>query len=126
MNIDKDKIKTIARKHNLELVFLFGSKTGAAQNEESDIDLAVKFERAVTRETYLDLYQDLANLFPKDNLDLVVLNDADPFLAHEVVQTGSVLFADETVLDAFSRLTYRKFYDDGQKYFPFLKQKVYA
>lgn len=126
MKIDIAKIKTIAQKHNLDLVLLFGSKTGAQQNEESDLDLAVKFAGFVTKDQYLNLYNDLSDVFSQDNVDLVILNDADPFLAHEVLSQGKLLFANPIALDEFSRLTYRKYYDDGRKYFPFLKQKVYA
>lgn len=126
INIDLNQIARIAKNHNLELVYLFGSKIDGRKNEESDLDLAVKFAEKYTAESYLNLYHDLSNIFPEENIDLVVLNETDPFFATEVLQKGKLLFEQKNKNQEFSRITFRKFNDDGQKYFPYLKQKIYA
>lgn len=126
ININFDQIKQIAKNHNLELVYLFGSKIGGTKNEESDLDLAVKFPENYSADAYLNLYKDLSDIFPSENIDLVILNEADPFFANEVIQKGKLLFEKENMNQEFSRMTFRKFNDDGQKYFPYLKQKLYA
>lgn len=86
------KVRPIAERHSsVRLVYLFGSMARGDAHTGSDVDLAVLFE-VPTLEVFRKLWADLhAELGPL-SFDLVVLNDADPVLAFDVIREGKPLF----------------------------------
>jgi hypothetical protein len=66
----------------------------------SDIDIAVCFDETIPSEEHFDLrlevLGELTDLLQTDDVDLVVLNEAPPLLAHRILRDGRLLFsADE-------------------------------
>src|SRR5262249_9761403 len=72
---------------------------------ESDIDIAVLLDAALTADDRcterLTLIGALSDLFGTDQVDVVVLNEASPLLAYEVLHTGVILYCpnDDTRVD---------------------------
>jgi predicted nucleotidyltransferase len=56
-----NNIKTLCLRHEVKELFVFGSAALNEFNEESDVDLIVKFKTEVPVEAYADLYFDLAD-----------------------------------------------------------------
>ena len=91
-------------------VYLFGSRAAAREHRESDVDLGILFDRRIfpsARERFearLRLFGHLAPALRGVPLDLVILNDAPPELARNVVTRGRrLLCADPETDHAFVR-----------------------
>jgi len=69
----------MARKRGLSLVVLFGSVSAGAARPDSDIDIAVKFgdgDPGLPR--ILEVQEEISGIFRGQEVDLSVLNRADP------------------------------------------------
>ena len=91
-------------------VWLFGSHAAGRAHRDSDVDLGVLFDRARLPgpaerfRARLRLGARLAEALGRDDLDLVVLNDAPPLLARRIVTEGVPLYiADSVAEHAFRR-----------------------
>lgn len=89
----------VFRRHKIVFAYLFGSQAKGKTGGLSDIDLAVYFSEEVPAKDYfkarLALLGDLVFLFKKENIDLVVLNEAPPLLAHRILKHGRLIFSDD-------------------------------
>jgi len=89
-----DQLKLLARNFGLRLIVLFGSTARGVMNRESDIDLGVLLEKPLSPVQRRRLWSALSTLFPAD-VDLTVLNHADPLVSYQIASEGVILF--ETV-----------------------------
>lgn len=102
---EREKLAGVCKEAGVRLAFLFGS--AAAEPEASagrDIDVAVLFER-YSFAGYLALKERLSEVLGigEDDLDLVVLNRANPALTVEVALEGLPLFVEDPhELDRFA------------------------
>lgn len=123
MGIEKvqDKLQAFfAARPEVRLVYLFGSLVRDRTHKLSDIDIAVLLDeerhRALDeKEPYgykAALIAKLMGVLRKNEIDLVVLNEAPPLLAHEVIRTGVVVFCrDERERIAFEVYTKKRYLD---------------
>ena len=85
-----------ARRPEIQAAYIFGSVAQGRARPDSDIDIAVLLNRALTAAralTYrLDLAAALGALLHRDDVQLVVLNEAPPLLAHRVLSRGVLVF----------------------------------
>lgn len=58
-----NEIKSLCIQHKVKELFVFGSAASDKFNENSDVDLIVKFNNNIPVEDYADLYFDLADAF---------------------------------------------------------------
>jgi predicted nucleotidyltransferase len=79
-------------------VYLFGSQAEGRGHRESDVDVGVLLDRAVfptSRERFeerLRLIGELGAALRRNDVDLVILNDAPPELGARIVTTGKRLY----------------------------------
>ena len=94
---DRDKVvEAIARALSplchVQAAFLFGSRAVGRAREDSDIDVAVLLAGGVAdeepRTRLRTLLEALAAELAADRLDLVILNEAPPALAFQVLKYG--------------------------------------
>jgi predicted nucleotidyltransferase len=89
----------------------FGSALGGQIAPGSDVDVAVWFETGPSFEQQDALLARLQETLGVDEIDLVVLNDANPILRFEAI-SGQVLFCrDPNRRAAFVSLTAREYED---------------
>ena len=107
-------LKSIAKRYELRLMILFGSQVSGHVHPESDIDIAVWSERPLSAAQRTQLWFDLSNRFQAE-IDLTVLNHAEPVLLHRVATTGHLLYEDKrgAWLD-FKGYAFR-YYQDSKK-----------
>jgi predicted nucleotidyltransferase len=67
---------------------LHGSQTTGKATALSDVDVAVWLDPSLSDDARFDLRLALAREIDRPDVDLVVLNDASPLLAHRVRQAG--------------------------------------
>ena len=92
-----NKIKTIFNKNSVVFAYLFGSQATKNTGKLSDIDIAVFFSEKIDKDKRFDkklrIMAELSLLLKRDDIDVVVLNDAYPLLEHRIVKSGVVIFS---------------------------------
>ncbi len=81
----------VAARHGLDLILQFGSTVTGATHRLSDVDLGVLFAAGVDPRNLDVVLQDLQTLFPGREVDLAVLNHADPLFLEEVTERCQLL-----------------------------------
>jgi hypothetical protein len=90
-----------ASRPEVLVAFLFGSHARGKPTPISDVDIAAPLSDSVPRESYLDyriaLMQESTKIFRPDGVQVVLLNQAPPLLAHKVIVEGKPLFCRDEV-----------------------------
>jgi predicted nucleotidyltransferase len=91
----REAIRALLEDAGVVLAYVFGSAAHGTERVDSDLDLAILLGRKVPRELHgeirLRLLTELVGLTHVNDIDLVVLNDAPPLLAHQVITTGRLI-----------------------------------
>jgi len=99
----------------LDCVYLFGSQARGNAGPLSDVDIGLLFSEAVPRGRRGEIQLQLISHLQKVNgphIDVVILNEAPPFLRHRVIRDGRVLYcADERRRVAFEVRAIREYLD---------------
>jgi predicted nucleotidyltransferase len=109
-------VQAIANKHGLLLPLQFGSSVTGHVHALSDVDLAVLFERAPeSLEALADLTAELQTLVPDREVDVAVLNHADPLLLKEVTEHCELVYGTQRRLAEFKIYAFKR-YQDHRRY----------
>jgi predicted nucleotidyltransferase len=92
--------------------YLFGSVAEGRAHRESDLDIGVLLEwtahpdARARFEARLRLIADIGSVIRRNDVDVVILNDAPPHLARKIVTSGRRVFCADPLADhAFVRTT---------------------
>jgi len=108
-----DRIKAIARKYGITLVYLFGSEAERGRiyfeggkvtpHPFSDLDVAVAFEKALPEpmETYGRLYREISEIFVPFNVDLLFMQEVNTLFQHEIIRGIRIYAREESDADEF-------------------------
>jgi len=99
----KDGIAGLARKYQLQIIYAFGSRAkeiygrveGRRQRSsrlKSDLDIGIKPQRRLTVKEKVEIALFFEDLFDVPKVDVVVIPEAPPLLAYEIV-SGELLYA---------------------------------
>jgi len=91
MRVDPERLALICRANDIALLRIFGSASRGEENEQSDVDLLVRFR---SRKTFLDLVRiedELEQLFGR-KVDLVTEGALSVFLREEILNEAQVLY----------------------------------
>ncbi len=93
-----DLLKEVFVRRGVVLAYLFGSQAEGRVTPLSDVDLAVLLPHNLASydkfRVQVDLIGDCGQVLKRNDVDVVVLNDASPLLAFRVVKHGRVLYED--------------------------------
>lgn len=99
----------IEKNSDIEAIVLFGSYARNTQNDESDIDIAIKCKSEIASRTLIGQQQDLEEI-TKKQIDLVDLSKATDVFAYEILMNGVVLFCNNSYeFDLYKLDRYRDF-----------------
>src|SRR5262249_17377219 len=88
--------KCLSEQTAVEAAYLFGSVAARRTRRDSDIDIAVLLSERIPPknrfERRLQLMAELGAALHRSDVDLVILNDASPLLAHRVLSKGELMF----------------------------------
>jgi uncharacterized protein YutE (UPF0331/DUF86 family)/predicted nucleotidyltransferase len=96
-----------SKREDVAMAFLFGSFVEKRQTEDSDIDVAVYLKPSTKRLEWEEMKQypqqeeiwsELVDILEKDEIDLIILNRANPTLAFDVLKTGIPLIIKDRAL----------------------------
>ena len=88
--MDPRALDDIAQRHGILLLLQFGSTVSGRARADSDLDLAVLLEHAPhSLKEYSELIGDLQALMPDREVDLSLLNRADPLFLKKITETAT-------------------------------------
>jgi predicted nucleotidyltransferase len=97
---------------NVVAAWAFGSARDGELRPGSDADVGVLLARRPTFDEQLDLLGRLQDALRLDEVDLVILNDANPILRFEVVSGRRLFTRDLSAMAEFVSLTAREYEDE--------------
>ena len=116
--MDQQRLATIATKHGVRLILQFGSTVSGKTHAGSDVDIAVLLEDPqLSLQRHAELLHDLQTLVDGAEVDLVVLNRADPLLLKQVSDNCVRLYGSEREFQRFRLLAFKRYQD----YRPYLE-----
>ena len=100
MQIEQKRVAYFNKKKGIVAVYLFGSLVGASYGAKSrpDIDIGVVLDEDSPYHDNLEakfrVSEELERVLSKksEDIDVVILNDVSPVIAHEVIKTGNILW----------------------------------
>ena len=96
----------------LVAAWAFGSAQDGTVSLGSDVDIAVLFESAPSLDTQIALLAELQEALQFEDIDLVVLNDANPILRFEAISGRPLFCRDLERRAGFASLTAREYEDE--------------
>lgn len=118
----KQNLNRLAKKLQLKLVILYGSKATGKTNQESDLDLGILAANKPDYELFKRLFEVLSGIFQGETIDIRFLNEADPLFLMQVVKNSQLIFGQERDFNELKIQVNRRYIDDGRKYFPYQNQ----
>ena len=116
---------TLERQKDLAAAYLFGSQTTDSKHRDSDVDVALLFQRGRVPGTdqLLQLQDELTSALQKET-DLVVLNDNSPIICMQVLQKGDkIVERDRRAVNEFFVRTMNE-YDDLKRVRSVIEKKI--
>jgi len=116
MDPGSDQIAPIAKKHGIILLLRFGSSVTGTLHKHSDVDLAVLLE-CVPRslEAHGELLHDLQQLFPNREVDVAIINRADPLFLKKITEACHLLYGSVRALQQLKIYAFKR-YQDHRRY----------
>jgi predicted nucleotidyltransferase len=91
----EDLCAALRNDRRIAALYLFGSHARGTASRSSDVDLGLLFRREVEASAYfplrLEYLASFISMLRTSKVDSVVLNDARPHLAYEIVSRGELL-----------------------------------
>lgn len=91
----QEKVKRIVlEKVDCEAIILFGSYARNTQNVESDIDIAIKTKKVITKKDIFYITQELEEELKKD-IDLIDIANIGDGFRYEILMNGIILYCED-------------------------------
>ena len=117
----RTRLAAFCRTHQVEALYAFGSRASQARaalegpagdvpSSDSDLDVGAKVlrgSRPDVREKSL-MAVELEELFAVSRVDLVLLNEADPFLAANIIRGERIFSVDDHAADEYELYVLRR------------------
>jgi uncharacterized protein len=110
--MDPERLSAVCRSHGVRLLLQFGSTVSNQTHAASDVDLAVLFERRpASLGAYGALVGDLQALVPDREVDLAVINGADPLFLKQITEQCRLLYGSERALRELQIYAFKRYQD---------------
>lgn len=126
-------LRSVCRAYGVEILYVFGSRTNEIrsavfsgcpvdQRTAADVDLAIKIEhrRQLSVRQKAELAIELEDLLDVGCVDLVLVTDADPFLAVNIIRGARLFCEDDYLADEYELYILRRAGDLA----PFERQRM--
>lgn len=108
--IDKDSIKTLAEKHGLSLVVLFGSQATGKTHTGSDTDIAFFSTNQKDMRQIAQMQMEFSEALKIKDIELVDIAGKVPLFLKQVADQGVVLYEkDPSVFDEFQIYAFKRY-----------------
>lgn len=109
----KKKIINLSQKYALDFVILYGSVAKRRKGPLSDMDVAVYRRGGIDSDDFLNIYGEMATIFPNQDVDLKSLHGVNPLFRYYVIRDGKLLYGDQTAYNFYKAFAYRDFQEAG-------------
>jgi predicted nucleotidyltransferase len=110
--MDQRGLEEIARRHDIELILEFGSVVTGRGHPRSDVDLAVLFDRPdVSLRELAQLAHELQSLYPEREVDVAVINRADPLFLKKITESCRLLVGSARRLAELRMYAFKRYQD---------------
>lgn len=111
----EEKLETIKKmilgKIDCEAILLFGSYARGTQNLESDIDIAIKSNKKVSKKEIFETRLELEEAI-KNDIDLINLDDINDDFKYEILINGKTLYCkNELKFELYKLDRYQEYFD---------------
>ena len=114
--MEPQRLEDLARRHGILLLLQFGSTLTGHARADSDLDLAVLLDHAPrSLEEYAALIADLQALTPDREVDVALLNRADPLFRKKITDNCVLLYGALRRLHELKMYAFRS-YQDHRRY----------
>jgi predicted nucleotidyltransferase len=109
-----ERVQSILESTRPKIVaaWAFGSAQSGQVGAESDVDIGILVESTLSLDEQLDLLANLQKALQFEDIDLVVLNEANPILRFEAISGRSLFCRDAGQRAEFASLTAREYEDE--------------
>lgn len=97
-NINKKQqlsINNLAKRYNLSMIVVFGSKATDNESANSDLDIAIFSKEEINFDKHVHLINDFKEIFPLEEIDLSIMKGAEPLHAYQIAETGILLYGED-------------------------------
>lgn len=95
-SVSRDVARCVRGRREIQAAYVFGSVATGRTRRDSDVDVAVLLDHPVRPDRALayrlNLMSDLGSALGRTDVDVVVLNEATPLLAHRVLSKGRLVY----------------------------------
>jgi predicted nucleotidyltransferase len=113
----KQKIEELAKKYQLKLILLFGSRATGKVHKESDFDVAYLPSGNLSYDEETDINLQFIGIFSHDRIDTVDLRKAPPLLLFGIFKNCQILFAEDDLIFYRYRAYILKKYIEAESYY---------
>jgi uncharacterized protein len=114
--MDTRRIDEIAHRHGIALILEFGSTVTGRTHPRSDVDLGVLLrDPAPSFEKLGELGHDLGSLYPGREVDLAIINHADPLFLKRITDRCRLLYGSPRRLAELRMYAFAR-YQDHRRY----------
>jgi len=96
INDIKDRLQThmdnLIKEFDISLIYIFGSFAKETNKKNSDIDIAFLLNGKIDGYTKLRLLGKLVDIFKREDIDLVILNNVNEVLKFQVIKHGKIIY----------------------------------
>ena len=121
----KKRLMKIFEDYELTLLIIFGSYNSDNFNKDSDIDLGVKVKKPdqilKNRNKILDK---ISSIFDYRDIDLVLLNYAEPLIKYKIACEGKVIYEKEKGLFEKFQVRAMSDHNDAKKFYMLDKKQI--
>lgn len=114
--MNSQQLEDLARRHGILLLLQFGSTVSGRARSDSDLDLAVLLDRTPVGLTdHSALAGDLQALSPDRDVDVAMVNRADPLFLKTITESCTLLYGSPRWLHEPKMYAFRR-YQDHRRY----------
>ncbi len=115
LKINKERLKNLCQKYNIQLIILHGSYATGNEEGKSDIDIGILGREKLDLNNQLNILNDFSEVFG-DKFDPVFLNGAEPLISYQVAIHGKPLFEETEGIFQRFRIQAVARYMDSKKF----------
>jgi predicted nucleotidyltransferase len=106
------RLEGLAKQYGIRLMLQFGSTVAGTTHPGSDMDIAVMFEGGqVPLRALFEVGEELREMFPGQEIDLAVLNHADPLFLKQITDRCRLLFGRPRDLATLRLYAFKRYQD---------------
>jgi predicted nucleotidyltransferase len=106
------RLSELAPRYGIRLALVFGSTRSGSVHERSDLDLGLLLDDPrLDLATFAELHHQLQAALPGHDLDLAILNHADPLFLHQVTSACELAYGSPQVLQSLRLRAFRRYHD---------------